>query len=121
MNMRRNPKNQVDSEQSRARRASTIEGDRSGPGQALRKARAYLALNARVQALIPDTARGRIAIACVEDDCLVIAASSSASASQARLLADSLLEAACHHWPERLTRTRVIVMPELNMEASKPD
>ena len=121
MTMRRNQKNQLHSQQSRARRVSAIEDDRSGPGQALRKARAYMALNARVKHLIPETARGRIAIACVEDDCLVIAASSSASASQARLLADSLLKAASHHWPDRLTRTRIMVMPGLNMEASNPD
>lgn len=100
-----------------ARRADAIAGDRGEPGRALRQAQAFLALNARLRERIPENARGRIAVACVEGDCLVIAAASSAHASQARLLADSLLEAAQQHWPEKLTRTRVIVAPGLNMEA----
>lgn len=75
-----------------------------------------MALNARVREAIPENARGEIGIACVEGDCLVIAAASAARATQARLLAGSLLEAAGNHWPETLARTRVIVAPGLNME-----
>ncbi|MFO7764524.1 MAG: DciA family protein [Wenzhouxiangellaceae bacterium] len=100
-----------------ARRVDAIAGDRGGPGRALRQAQAFLALNARLRERIPENARGRIAVACIEGDCLVIAAASSARASQARLLADSLLEAAQRHWPGKLARTRVIVAPGLNMEA----
>ena len=103
-------------ERSGARRVATITNDRIGSRQPLRQAQAYLALNARLRELIPENTRRQIAIACVEDDCLVIAAASSARASQARLLAESLLEAAQRHWPERLTRTRVIVAPGLDME-----
>ena len=117
MNIRKRRTEAAGREWPGARRAGAIVGDRSGPGHALRQARAYLALNARLQALIPESARGRIAIACVEDDCLVIAAASSASASQARLLTDSLLDAARHYWPDRLTRARIIVMPGLNLGA----
>ncbi|MEX2498365.1 MAG: DciA family protein [Wenzhouxiangellaceae bacterium] len=98
-----------------ARRVDTIARAQGGIGPGLRRAEAYLALNERVRALIPEGARGEITIACVERDCLVIAAASSARAAQARLLADSLLEAVRNHWPEELARTRVIVTPGLNL------
>ena len=116
MNGSRSRPDRADPEQPGARRVGAIAGDRGGSARALRQARAYLALNTRLQARIPENARSRIAIACVEGDCLVIAAASPASASQARLLADSLLEAARDHWPDSLTRTRIIVVPGLKME-----
>lgn len=100
-----------------ARRAEAIAAESAGPGRALRQAQAYLALNARLRAQIPENARAHIAVACVEGDCLVIAAASSARASQARLIAEALLAEARHHWPGELTRTRIIVAPDLNMEA----
>ncbi len=96
-----------------ARRVDTIARGQGGLGQALRRAEAYMALNTRLAELIPEKARGEIMIACVDGDCLVIAAGSSARAAQARLLATSLLEAAQKHWPEKLARSRVIVTPEL--------
>lgn len=96
-----------------ARRADTIARAQGGLGQALRRAESYMALNARLVELIPERARGEIMIACVDGDCLVIAAVSSARATQARLLATSLLEAARKHWPAALARTRVIVTPEI--------
>ena len=96
-----------------ARRADAIAHEQGGLGQALRRAEAYLALNARLVDLIPERARGEIMIACVDGDCLVIAAASSARATQARLLATSLLEAARKHWPGELSRSRVIVTPGL--------
>lgn len=99
-----------------ARRVDTIARAQGGIGPALRRAEAYIALNERVRERIPEGVRGEIAIACVERDCLVIAAASSARAAQARLLAASLLEAARTHWPEALARTRVIVTPGLNMD-----
>jgi len=96
-----------------ARRADDIARGQSGLSQALRRAEAYIALNARLADLIPERARGEIMIACVDGDCLVIAAASSARAAQARLLATSLLEAAQKHWPGKLSRSRVIVAPGL--------
>ena len=96
-----------------ARRADAIAREKGGLGQALRRAETYMALNQRLANLIPDRARGEIMIACVEADCLVIAAASSARASQARLLADSLLEAARAHWPGKRARSRIIVTPDL--------
>jgi len=97
----------------RARRVDVIARGQGGLGQVLRRAEAYMALNARLVELIPEPARGEIMVACVDGDCLVIAAGSSARATQARLLADSLLEAARRHWPEKLARSRVIVTPEI--------
>lgn len=72
-----------------------------------------MALNRRLAPLIPQAARGEVMVACVDDDCLVIAASSAARATQARLLAGSLLEAAQSHWPGKLTRSRIIIAPNL--------
>lgn len=97
-----------------ARRADAIARAQGGLGQALRRAEAYLALNGRLADLIPENARSEIMVACVDGDCLVIAAASSARAAQARLLATSLLQAARQHWPGHLARSRVIVTPELN-------
>lgn len=102
------------SRQRGARRADDIARATGGLGQALRRAEAYLALNGRLAGLIPENARGEIMIACVDGECLVIAAASPARAAQARLLAASLLQAARRHWPGRLERSRVIVTPELN-------
>lgn len=96
-----------------ARRADAIARGQGGLGQALRRAEAYIALNARLAELIPESARGQIMVACVDGDCLVIAAASSARATQARLLADSLLEAARRHWPGELARSRIVVAPEI--------
>ena len=96
-----------------ARRADAIARGHGGLGQALRRAEAYMALNARLIDIIPEPARGEIMVACVDGDCLVIAAASSARATQARLLADQLLDAARKHWPEALACSRVIVTPEL--------
>ncbi|HMB38556.1 MAG TPA: DciA family protein [Wenzhouxiangellaceae bacterium] len=96
-----------------ARRADAIAREQGGLGQTLRRAEAYMALNARLAHLIPEQARGEIMIACVDGDCLVIAAASSARATQARLLADQLLEAARKHWPRALARSRIIVAPDL--------
>jgi len=113
MNGRKPADNENARERNGARRIGAIAAGPGGPARALRQALAYLALNERLRASIPEQARGRIVVACVEGDCLVIAAASPARASQARLLADALLEAARNHWPERLARTRVIVAPGL--------
>ena len=99
------------SNQGSARHAGAIARGHGGLGKTLRETEAYLALNERLAGRIPESARGEIRVACVEGDCLVIAAASSARATQARLLADTLLQAVREHWPGRLARTRVIVMP----------
>lgn len=96
-----------------ARRADAIARGQGGLGQVLRRAEAYLALNARLADLVPEHARGEIMIACVDGDCLVIAAASPARATQARLLADTLLEGARKYWPGELARSRIIVAPDL--------
>ena len=96
-----------------ARRVDAIARGQSGLGQALRRTEAYMALNARLVDLIPERARGEIMVACVDGDCLVIAAASSARATQARLLADQLLDAARKHWPGELARSRIIIAPDL--------
>lgn len=100
-----------------ARRADAIARAQGGLAQALRRAEAYMALNGRLAELIPEQARGEIMVACVDGDCLVIAAASSARAAQARLLAASLLQAARDHWPGKLERSRVIVTPGLGRTA----
>jgi len=99
------------------RRVDAIAQGHGGMGKALRRAETYIGLNARLRPLIPENARGDITIACVEGDCLVVAAASSARATQARLMADALLQTARAHWPTRLTRTRVIVVPSLTMNS----
>lgn len=109
----RNQTPQLPQKRDRARRADVIAREQGGLGQALRRAEAYMALNARLAELIPEAARGEIMVACVDGDCLVIAAASSTRATQARLLANSLLEAARRHWPGELTRSRIIVTPEI--------
>lgn len=96
-----------------ARKADDIARGPGGLGAALRRAETYRALNAKLVDIIPERARGQIMIACVEGDCLIIAAASPARATQARMLANSLLEAAQTHWPGKLLRSRVIVAPDL--------
>lgn len=95
-----------------ARDFRKVAADHPSLSRTLRLARTYADLNERVLASLPDSAHGRIRIACVEDDCLVIAATTPAWASRARMLAEDLLDAAAALWPTALTRTRVIVVPE---------
>lgn len=116
MNARTDRSGQATREHASGRRVDAIARSRGGIGQALRRAEAYLSLNARLREKIPQNARGAIAVACVDGDCLVIAAASSARATQARLLASALLDEAQVHWPEKLNRTRVIIAPGLNLE-----
>jgi len=112
MTVRKNRILNASGEPNGARRADEIARARGGGlGQALRRAEAYVALNARLIELIPERARDEIMVACIDGDCLVIAAASSARATQARLLASDLLQAARRHWPEQLARSRVIVTP----------
>ncbi len=75
----------------------------------LRMGRVYDELDRRLQPSLPEGSRGHIRVACIDGDCLVLAATSSAWASRARLEAETLLQAARGFWPEDLNRTRIIV------------
>ena len=75
----------------------------------LRTARIQDQLDQRLRPLLPDQVRDHVQLACIEADCLVLAADSPAWATRARLEAPKLLEAARKLWPQELTRTRVIV------------
>ena len=67
----------------------------------LRASQAFEALDARLRPHLSESSRGNIRVACVEGDCLVLAAASSAWASRARLEAQNLLEHAKELWPRR--------------------
>jgi hypothetical protein len=97
------------------RRVGTIARQPGDLGALLRRTEAYIALNARIAEAIPASARGEIGIACVEGDCLVIAAASSARATQARLAAEAILEAARRCWPAPLARARIVVTPGISL------
>jgi hypothetical protein len=75
----------------------------------LRAGRMFDELDRRLQTELPESARGSIQVACVEGDCLVLAAESPAWATRARLFAPTLLEAARSIWPQELKIWRVIV------------
>lgn len=90
--------------------ASVSSGHRGLAGL-LRQARAFDALDARLQPLLPENARGKIRVACIEGETLVLAATSPTWSSRARLEAPTLLEAAASLWPTPLKNTRVIVVP----------
>jgi hypothetical protein len=80
----------------------------------LKAGRLFDELDRQVQAVLPEQARGQIQVACVEDDCLVLAAASPAWASRARLLADRLLNEVNRQLDPPLRRTRVIVAPKIS-------
>ncbi len=100
--------------ETRARSVREITRSASGqPGglrQALRRAEAYLALNERLDPMLPETMRGRVRVACVENDILVLAAPTPAWATQARLQQAALLDAARRLWPTPLSGVRVIIV-----------
>jgi hypothetical protein len=80
----------------------------------LRAGRIFDELDRRLQPELAENSRGHIQVACVDGDCLVLAATSPAWASRARLEAPGLLEVARKIWPEDLRRTRVIVAPPVD-------
>ena len=88
-----------------------IAGASSALQRLLRAQSLYQALDDRIQTMLPADAKGKIQIACVDQQTLVIACESSAWAARARLEAETILEAAKALWPEDLIRTRVIVSP----------
>ncbi|MDT8409494.1 MAG: DciA family protein [Wenzhouxiangellaceae bacterium] len=88
----------------------------SGLAKVLRQAESYIALNRRIRDRLPESVRGEIGVARVSGACLVIAAASPARATQARMLASALLQAAANDWPDELTETRIIVVPGIRFE-----
>lgn len=93
------------------RSVDAVAAGDSGLHQLLQAARFFDRLDEQIQPCLPEQMRGMIRIACVEGDCLVIAADSPAWASRARLLADELLNEANRHLDKPLARTRVTVVP----------
>lgn len=77
----------------------------------LRAQRQFEALDHAIQSGLSETIRGRLRVACVDQDTLVLAAQSSAWASRARLEANAVLAAARVLWPAPLRQVRVIVAP----------
>ncbi|MEE4297296.1 MAG: DciA family protein [Wenzhouxiangella sp.] len=91
-----------------------IAGGNKALQRLLRAQRLYQALDERIQPLLPPEAKGKIQIACVDQNTLVIAAANAAWASRARLEAAKILATAAQLWPEKLSKTRVIVSPGLH-------
>lgn len=95
------------------RSVEQITGRHRGLGRLMETAREFDRLDRKIQAQLPDSMRGRIRLACIEDDCLVLAAAGPAWASRARLMAGELLDVTNRQLDGQLKRTRVIVVPEL--------
>jgi hypothetical protein len=94
--------------------AHSVERQMSGRSRfaaLLRETEAYSDLNRRICGSIPKPARDEIGVARIIDGCLVIAAASPARATQARLAAADILEAARQCWPAEIKTTRVVVTP----------
>ncbi|PKL95023.1 MAG: hypothetical protein CVV18_07040 [Gammaproteobacteria bacterium HGW-Gammaproteobacteria-8] len=94
-------------------------GNRAGFATVIRHAQAFAALDRRIAEAIPEQLRSRIGVACVREDCLVIAAREAAAATRARLLAPRLLELAAAHWPRPLKHWRVIVTPDIEFDRAE--
>ncbi|MGY6554124.1 MAG: DciA family protein [Wenzhouxiangella sp.] len=77
----------------------------------LRAERLFAALDAQIQPQLSELTRGRLRVACVQDDTLVLAAQSSTWATRARLEAQTALAAAQRLWPAPISKVRVIVAP----------
>ncbi|MEM7054681.1 MAG: DciA family protein [Pseudomonadota bacterium] len=79
---------------------------------AIRQAEAFIELNRRIQPKLPTEVRKTLRVACVEGDCLVIAAASPVWATKARLLANVYLDACNELWPQQLNKIKVVVISE---------
>ena len=97
--------------QRREREIAEISGAHDGLGRLLATARALDRLDASLRQVLPGSMREHIGLACIEGKTLVLAASSPAWASRARLMAADLLREANRQLDERLEGTRVIVVP----------
>ncbi|RFF28749.1 MULTISPECIES: DciA family protein [unclassified Wenzhouxiangella] len=98
----------------RSERAVTdVSEGHDGLSRLLSTARALDQLDASLRQVLPGSMREHIGLACIEGNTLVLAATSPAWASRARLMADDLLREANRQLDERLEETRVIVVPQL--------
>jgi len=95
------------------REAMHISEGHEGLSRLLATARALDRLDASLRQVLPGSMRENIGLACIEGKTLVLAATSPAWASRARLMADDLLREANRQLDERLEGTRVIVVPQL--------
>jgi hypothetical protein len=95
------------------REISEVSQDHDGLSRVLSTARALDRLDADLRQVLPGSMRENIGLACIEGNTLVLAATSSAWASRARLMANDLLREANRLLDERLDGTRVIVVPRL--------
>jgi len=94
------------------REISEVSDSHDGLGRLLATARALDRLDATLRQVLPGSMREHIGLACIEGKTLVLAATSPAWASRARLMADDLLKEANRQMDERLEGTRVIVVPQ---------
>lgn len=92
---------------------SDVSERSEGLARVLATARALDRLDASLRQVLPGSMRENIGLACIEGKTLVLAATSPAWASRARLMADDLLREANRQLDERLEGTRVIVVPQL--------
>lgn len=97
----------------KARHAREIARGQPGLAAAIRRAESYIALNRRLATLLPTEMRGRLGVACIEHDCMILAAATPELATRARLMSRELLTSANQWWPSPLTRSRIIVTPEI--------
>lgn len=95
------------------REISAVSEGHDGLGRLLATARALERLDASLRQVLPGSMREHIGLACIEGKTLVLAATSPAWASRARLMAEDLLKEANRQLDERLEETRVIVVPQL--------
>ncbi|RFF29719.1 DciA family protein [Wenzhouxiangella sediminis] len=95
------------------REISDVSQGHEGLSRLLATARALDQLDAELRQVLPGSMRENIGVACIEGKTLVLAATSPAWASRARLMADDLLREANRQLDDRLEGTRVIVVPRL--------
>lgn len=95
------------------REIADVSQSHEGLSRLLATARALDRLDAALRQVLPGSMRENIGLACIEGKTLVLAATSPAWASRARLMADDLLREANRQLDERLEGTRVIVVPRL--------
>jgi len=95
------------------REISQVTEGNQALSRVLATARALDRLDASLRQVLPGSMREHIGLACIEGKTLVLAATSPAWASRARLMAEDLLKEANRQLDERLEGTRVIVVPKL--------
>lgn len=93
------------------REITEVSASHDGLGRLLDTARSLDRLDASLRQILPGSMRENIGLACIEGRTLVLAATSAAWASRARLMADDMLREANRQLEEPLSSTRVIVVP----------